>query len=508
MKWLWILTLAGCAGDEGGGGGGKDAPVGGDDTAAAATPTLAFPAGRVIDPKLDGAALSVEASGCDATVVLTGASQTRTLASATWDGRDDAGVPFDPGPVTVTARCDGVATAELHVVRLAPVEIDFVAGASGDIVPLAYHKLSVARRGVTPLEGAEYRAAPADALAAADDDAGAPRPAVPPWTDAAVPPWGAGDADATAFNVPAAYAAGAAPRIEVRTADRAVSARSGAPVDAFGIGAPEVRVSVAGTTANWRPDTTLTLDLPAVEGTLGRETRTLAWTWEARDGDTWVPIPGTFETTHTLWRTAGPAQLRDGEELGFAPAIAWIGVLAELEGPLTGVAPEPGPVLDAIRDHVNEGDWIIYDPNDASYSSYEGRYIYWEYAWSEVGEWLDRDDGIRLYCHSLSCLFSVLAGHVGVYAPQQVLGVNFRTNLTRAAGTTDWLAWSFNSHSVVSPDDGLTIWDASISLDGDGDPGSAPVTEVAPKGLTFEEYTSLLTDDPIDIVNAGLCYFE
>ena len=175
---------------------------------------------------------------------------------------------------------------------------------------------------------------------------------------------------------------------------------------------------------------------------------------------------------------------------------------------MDGVPADPAAVLDAIRDWLHFNEWIYYDPNDASYSSYEGAYMYWTYTWSELGEWLDRTEGVHLYCHSVSCLFSVLAGSEGVYAPQQVLGVGFTTNYVRAAGTETWSTWGFNSHSVVSPDDGATLWDASIAMDGDGEPSALPVSEVHPKGLSFAEYTALLTADDIEIVNAGQCFVD
>jgi len=98
------------------------------------------------------------------------------------------------------------------------------------------------------------------------------------------------------------------------------------------------------------------------------------------------------------------------------------------------------------------------------------------------------------------------SGSVGVDAPQQVIGVGFTTNLTRAAGSETWQRWSFNSHSVVSPDEGATIWDASIDLDGDDDPYHEPIDEVAPKGLDGEEYLWRLTYDSVSIVNSGHCY--
>ncbi len=504
----WLLLLLGCADGEDKSSDGRSAS--GEGT----SPALAFPDGVVIDPKLDGASLRIVDTGCGGalTRTLSGTGgQARTLATEVWDGTGDDGVAFDPGPVTLVAGCDGAEVAPLevvlHVVRLGVDTVDFVDGATGAAVPLAFHKRSVVHPEVVPVEGPEYRAAPAEALSPLDDDAGMPRAAVPPWADAMVAPWGTGEPEDRALNAPAAYVAGADVRVDVRGAATAIG-RSGVPVDAVDASAPALRVVVDVATAPWRPGGVTTLDLAAVDATLGRETRALTWRWEAEEGDTWTPIPGSFTTSHTLWRTAGPAALRDGTALDFAPPVTWVGVLAETEDALTGVAPEPAAVLDALRDHVHDSDWILYDPSDTSYSSFEGPYIYWEYAWSDLTGWLDRDEGIRLYCHSVSCLLSTLAGHVGVDAPQQVLGVGFTTHLVRSAGATTWQAWGFNSHSVVSPDGGATLWDASIAMDGDGDPGHEPVTELAPKGLSFEEYTTLLSADSVEIVNSGGCYFQ
>jgi hypothetical protein len=493
----WILLALAC--DGGGGPNGKDG----------GTPVPAFPGGRVIDPKLAGASVQLEDGGCGATWTLTGgAAQVRTLQSGPWDGLDDDGVPFDPGAVRAVATCGESVEARLDVVRLGVATVDFVSGAADTNVPLAFHRRDLLTREVVEILGPEYRQAPLAALSPVDDDAGAARAAIPPWSDAMSPPWGDGDATDVANNVPAAYVAAAAPRVQVSAPSVAISAATGVPVDVAAADAPTLRLVVDGVATDWAPGATTTLDLSAVEATLGRESRAITWTWEAADGEGWTSIPGDLTTTHTLWRTAGPSQLRDGSERGFAPAVTWVGVLAETEDALTGVEADPAAVLDALRDHIHDSDWIIYDPNDGSYSSYVGEYIYWDYSWSNLSDWLDRSEGIRLYCHSVSCLFSTLAGHVGVRAPQQVLGVNFRTNLVRAAGTDTWSSWSFNSHSLVSPDDGATLWDASIALDGDGDPGSEPVTEVAPKGMTFEEYTRLMSRDEVEIVNSGLCFFE
>ena len=89
-----------------------------------------------------------------------------------------------------------------------------------------------------------------------------------------------------------------------------------------------------------------------------------------------------------------------------------------------------------------------------------------------------------------------------------MLGVGFTTNQTRAAGTDSWQRWGFNSHSVVTPDGGETIWDSSIALDGDDEPDSEPIEEVMPRGMDGAEYFWRLTYDDISIVNGGLCFIR
>ena len=494
--------------------------------------SASLPEGAVLDPRLQGAptlALVVDADegaeGCALTAQVEGPTgQQRTWSGEAlwredWDGLDDDGLPFDVGAARLIAACDGVEPggADLVVLRLGLSAVDLGAGPDGGQVALAWHRRSLTQREIVPIdEGTpELRIWGDDGyqLADLDDNAGAPRSPPPPWTDASVPPW---DDTPTlqAYNAPAAYVADTRIGLTVTAGARAVSARTLTPVEAVPSDAPPLRLLASGLSPDdgeglFTPGAALafTADAP-VEDTLGRDTLTLDWRWQAWDGAAWIDVPGQLETQHRIWRLAGQPQLRDGADLGFAPATVWVAALEELQPDLQGVPADTASILDAIRDHINHDPYLIYNPSDSAYSDYKGSYIYWDYIWSDLGVWLDRTEGIDLYCHSVSCLFSVLAGHWGVYAPQQVLGVGFNTNYTLAAGTDTWKTWSFNSHSVVSPDDGLTVWDASIDLDGDGAPGSSPSEALSPKGLSLEEYLSLLTAGDIGIVNSGLCYFE
>jgi hypothetical protein len=446
-----------------------------------------------------------------------------------WDGLDSEGLAFDPGLVQliVTAACDGGASAaaalEGRIVRVGVVTVDFVEQPEdGGFVPLAYHKLDLLTPGLTELDGLvpEYRGHPGDAaLADLDDEAGQPWEPLSPWADPDVPPWGDGVPDASAHSLPAAYAAGSRARVQISLGSDAISQHSGAVLPAFGTllteadDPPTLRLvgedlDAVDPDTPYAPGGQLSFDTEPLPGTLGRHTLRLEWQVQVLGPDGWELIPGSQTTSHEIWVTAGVPALRDGTDLGFAPGVAWIGVLADLEAALTGLEPEVAPVLDGVREHLHHDDWLIYNPSDAAYTSYSGSYIYWNYIWVDLADWLDREDGIELYCHSVSCLLSTLSGHWGVHAPQQVLGVGFNTNLARAAGTDSWGRYGFNSHSVVSPDDGTTIWDASIDLDGDDDPYNEPVEPVSPMGMDGEEYLWRLTYDDIGIVNSGLCYFE
>jgi hypothetical protein len=291
---------------------------------------------------------------------------------------------------------------------------------------------------------------------------------------------------------------------------QAVSESRHIAVDAFGPRPDDVPpLRLVGSDLELSPGSTLTLPLEAASSTMGKEVRALSWSFESLDSEGLpTPIPGVIQTEHTIYTLAGPPALLDGTDVGAAPPIPWIGVLEDTAVALNGVEAAPGPVLDALRDYLFEHPYIIYNPGDSAYTSFTGAYIYWTSITADLTGFLDRSGGLDLYCHSMSCLLSALAGNVGVEAEQIVLGVSFTTNQTRAAGGTTWRRWSFNSHSVVTPDGGLTIWDSSIALDGDDDPYSEPIEEVMPRGMEGEEYLWRLSYDDIGIVNSGLCYIR
>ncbi len=476
------------------------------------TPSLTADA-TVIDPTLDGdpaitlsATLAATGAGatCSIEWIVDGPTQARQLGTfgagepASWDGRDDDGAPFAPGVVTVWAfsECSdgarGVASLDLGVVRLAPALLEFSA-ASGTIVPLAFHKRDLVTVRPTPIDVPAYRT-PEGRF----DDAS---PAVQPWQDPDLAPWGA-DPDGVARNVPVAYAGGSTPRVYATPALQTLEGDATVPTG--------VSVSLSAPAAlTWTER--VAIDLDPLEATLGRQTSELRWEWVGcvGDGCTPAPIPGFRSTRHTIYRLAGASQLRDGSGEGYADSTPWIGALADTADALEGVpVDDPYAAMDALRDRLFTDPWLIYSPNAGVYSEYAGQYIYWISIASQLSDWLDREQGLSLYCHSMSCLLSVLANTWGIDAQQTVLGVNFTTHLVRAANTEPWIAWGFNSHSVATLENGSLVWDASVEIDVDDSPDAEPVTALAPKGVSFEDYVEMLTANDIGNVNQMKCFVE
>ncbi|MCB9779623.1 MAG: hypothetical protein H6742_13750 [Alphaproteobacteria bacterium] len=463
------------------------------------TPVLSLPDGRVLDPTLAGdptlslsATVPTRADGASCSVELELVGAEGGLASwagdlpsaddrldARWDGRTDDGARFPAGLATLFAwsQCDdgsrGSASVVLASVRLLPQTIDVGAADPADEVLLAFHKSDLRTVDPQTVTGPEYRRT------------GASSPA--PWSDPDQPPWSVGvDPLTVERNVPAGLVMGATPVLTVTVDDAAVP------------GAVEVRFA----DEPWQDGVARALD--PLAGTAGREVVDVDWTWTAcLEGDC-AAVPGSATTSHELYRLLAPSELRDGSADGYADGTPWIGVLADTADAVEGAA-DGFDVLDGLRDRVYEDPWLLYDPSDRSYSEYDGAYIYWESITSELSLWLDRQDGLSLYCHSVSCLLSTLGQTWGVDAEQIVLGVGFQTNLAQAAGSSSPGRWYFNSHSVVTLDDGGHVWDASIDVDGDDDPYNAPFDAVSPLGMPGDEYFWRLTYDDIDIVNQGKC---
>jgi len=253
-----------------------------------------------------------------------------------------------------------------------------------------------------------------------------------------------------------------------------------------------------GARASYRQDT-------ALPNQLGWYTMDITWTFQVHGDGRWETIPGTQTTQHRLYLTAGQTRVPDGRGIDASPAVSWIGVLDDLSDAVTGLkADNQDVIMDALRESLHNDPWFVYNPGDAAYSDFDGPYIYWDDIWVEMSQFLDRKDGVDLYCHSVACVLSSQANHLGIDAHYLTLGVGFNTHLTRAAGSDEWRRWGFNSHGITELNG--KVWDAAVDIDGDDKPDTTPVTPVKPMGIPVDDYFRLLTADDVETVNYGRCF--
>ncbi len=220
--------------------------------------------------------------------------------------------------------------------------------------------------------------------------------------------------------------------------------------------------------------------------TVGSKLRTVKYGF--RIGD--VKIPGEYQTEHIVYTIFDEPVLLDASLWGGSPALPWlqaISLCAEwCQGDLT---------VESATHHIRQA--IIYDLgfyySGRNYTHYDGSYTDWDRIHLEFADFLDMSLGDRLYCHDVACAFSAFAGNFGINLPYVYLGIGFSTNPIRGIGHDSWTTFSWTAHSVNSLNDGETVYDACLNLDGDDNPASSPHEDLDVSDIPLSEYLDRLS---------------
>jgi len=479
-----------------------------------------------------------------------------------WDGKwgDDlsgqqtphAGEYADPGTYTVVARVfenaqasEPLSTREytLYVVRVGITEISFAETATDRYFPLQYHLTTESEKfngyancwripapcGEQGYEhlgaGVVWRlgdsAAPADDLL--DDPAtGAAREEIETWTEIFFPqpdddgsPAGAPENDS--FNYPVCYKAGSRVRILVKTGEKAWSqveddelTGAAGQLGYGGANQPQINLYVEcsgsdmdpqtpGANLDILPDETITFDstnfLPS---TVGKGTITLEFSWKAVIDDTLVTIPGSFTTTHTVYRVLGKPQspwIEPESPCYVDNAAPWVAAIdyavywAEGETTLTGVA-------DKITQTVNEDLGLEYDANGAcNYSYYSAQqpfrlanflmYLTAAPVTNRLVTGLPASDVNCSDCASVTAAFSNV---LGCSAALTQITQTHRLNKIKRIGAAAFADGLFSYHAFATQGEqgDETVYDAALRV-GRPDPTvSDPPGELLPSGMPFD----------------------
>lgn len=496
-----------------------------DTTAAAADPSLPGFSGwplRFDASTARGASLTCEVEvqrGATTLATLTGALEDG-VCTAVWDGLE-SGLPARPGALVVEARLvrgDGLVRATavlpLEVVRLGVQEID-VEVAAGGRSPLLFRRTGGRRGGYYELLaseapfgiGADGTESGASALELAS---GARRPVPLPWNDIVSPPLDPRSADGVehdSFNLPSAVLAGRSPTLLLALATEAAGGASGDPLDT------EVRLVAPDGTRIAGQDrvshgTVVTLEHLAtpVPG-VGRFDVTYTFTFEARRmGGTFQPIPGELPITLRYYGLVGAPSFASNA----VPHRPWVDVVDRIAEWVGGSTADP----ERVAARLVEG---VYYELGLRYDTASGASFYTDYlgpgfdgAAFEMDAFEERAYGSVVNCSDSASILSTYANMVGLDFRYHILRHrterSFDLNFIRAIGGAafddtpfDGGRGEFSYHAIVGARDGTT-WDATLAVDGDGAPASAPHALLLVQGMGAMDYLDALSSEATSVV--------
>lgn len=501
---------------------------------------------KVFDPKLPGASsmdiqYRVDPGGVSFTVTVKvvtdpGAAEVRRLVDAqsrpggtnwtiAWDGKDDGGKFVDTGDYKVVA--EGVyqtlpawtGEAAVHIVRLGVAGIQFLDnGVYGEEHQMMFHIRRPGVRNYTiPENWPEWAMGPDSGdLADLDTDDGLPRPLPDLWTELNSPPQDSTDTandqvEDDNYNLPVCYERASLPRFILTLGSSAVS--NSTPNTAIGCDYPVSGLPIRVVAAGANPETAGTNEDVSPGGTVSfiagawlpdavqKNQLNYTFTFEYQDGGVWHQIPGQIDTLHNVYTIFDKPMLTDSAT-PVAPYLPWVRVVDIVCGWINGPATEHG-VCAEVTNSVNAALGVQYDIWEGGWSYTSGVSLGSPLTMLMFDFLADLDTSNLDYINCADCanLVSTFANTVGVDHKYVIIGESssIPLNYMIAIGWTDWIIafeGSFRYHSVPSKDEGVTISDACCTLDGDGNPSSAPHTPVLPVNMPYDVYKAMLSWSP------------
>ncbi len=422
--------------------------------------------------------------------------------TASWDGRawDERFASVGAYAIKAMLLQQGTTlsstVAPLTVVRVGVAEVQL----EGMRVPLLYRALDDRRRGYyeLPKDEPPFRLGPdqderpqGSALDLAD---GTPRVVPAIWDSLTTPPLDEAAEDGVeheARSLPVAIVAGS----EAQLAATVIT-------DAPGL---MVRV-VPPNGARLLGDGTGTELQLAFENSpapnVGRYDLALDFGFEVRAGEgEWSRIPGAFTVPVRVYGLVGEPTM----EHTAIPHRPWVDVVDEVATWVGGTTRDPEMVAARIVEGVYYELGLEYDVQHgaSAYTEYQGD----EYEDAVFGlSWfLDRTFGDVINCTDAASIVSTYANMMGVDMRYQILlhreQDGFDLNYIQAIGGDEFTETpfvtgrgGFSYHAVVEGP-GDAIYDATLALDGDGEPTAAPFTLLLAQGLVPEDYLRALSSE-------------
>lgn len=176
----------------------------------------------------------------------------------------------------------------------------------------------------------------------------------------------------------------------------------------------------------------------------------------------------------------------------------WSPVVEQALVAIDGTAPEPGAVVDALVD-------FVYFDLGLSYDTRSGASAYSEYGFGFtnphflLSDFLTRRFGAVINCSDAGNILGAYANMVGARLDHLILSPGFDLNYIQAIGYTEHTTCpfgpggcGFSYHAVTTLPGSNAVWDATLALDGDADPGRTPNVDLMVQTIPGDEYLDRL----------------
>lgn len=177
----------------------------------------------------------------------------------------------------------------------------------------------------------------------------------------------------------------------------------------------------------------------------------------------------------------------------------WVAAIDPALRAIEGTEPVRERALDALVRWVFEDGGLAYDTEygASAYTTYvQGD---WNRANFDMTSFLARKYGMIVNCTDCAGIIVGFGNMLGAHVDYAIIGWDFDLNYILAIGGTEYdhcpfggRGCGFSYHAVTTNTDNDLIWDATLALDGDDDPGSAPHTELLVQSIPADEYLDRL----------------
>lgn len=177
----------------------------------------------------------------------------------------------------------------------------------------------------------------------------------------------------------------------------------------------------------------------------------------------------------------------------------WVAVVDPALRGIDGTPADANAAVDALVEWVYSDLGLVYDTDSgaSAYSLYVGSD--WQQPHFYLSDFLKRKYGGVINCSDAGNILGAYANMIGAPLDHIVILDDFDLNEIKAIGQADFTSCpfgpnscGFSYHAVTTVDGGATIWDATLALDGDLDPGATPSSELLVQSLSGEEYLDRL----------------